>query len=163
MEWRPIPSAPGYEASNCGQIRDADGDLLKQTPVPDGYLSVCIRHPHPVGGRRWRNRFVGGLVCEAFHGPRPEGHEADHRNRVRDDNEESNLRWLPSEVNQALRAVPRGDNHPSAKLTAEQVVFARSIYRPGRRGCGSIALANRFKVSQSAMHSALTGRTWRDL
>ena len=42
---------------------------------------------------------VHRLVLEAFVGPCPEGLQCDHKNRVRDDNAATNLRWVTQKEN----------------------------------------------------------------
>ena len=63
---------------------------------PKGYRRVTIaRKSHP----------VHRLICEAFHGICPEGCEADHINRERNDNRPENLRWVTRSENLCNRAV----------------------------------------------------------
>jgi hypothetical protein len=93
--WRAIPSAPGYEASSAGRIRNTGtGHVLRPQAHPRGYLQVNL-------GRTRRNQLVHRLVCEAFHGaPALPSHHADHLNFDRTDNRPSNLRWLAAHLNQ---------------------------------------------------------------
>ncbi len=89
--WRQVASAPLYEVSSAGRIRR---------------LSDC-RVLSPSIGKRWGyyliNLVVDGkpktaklhrLVCEAFHGPPPEGrNDVAHADGSRTNNIASNLRW----------------------------------------------------------------------
>ena len=83
-----------YEVSNLGNVRSLNyrrtgqTRLLKPTPARGGYLQVSL---HVDGARRMR--CVAPLVCEAFHGPRPVGRTAEHRDRVRTNNRAANLEW----------------------------------------------------------------------
>lgn len=92
--WKVIPSAPEYEASDLGRIRNArTGHVLSLLRHSDGYRMVHL-------GRHRRNRLVHRLVCEAFHGPAPlPTHHADHLNFDRADNRAVNLRWLAAGLN----------------------------------------------------------------
>lgn len=92
--WRPIPSAPGYEASTLGRIRNAStGRVLRDQRNTRGYRKVHL-------GREQQNRLVHRLVCEAFHGPAPTGGEhADHIDFDRTNNRPDNLRWLAAAAN----------------------------------------------------------------
>lgn len=92
-EWRPIPSAPGYEASSAGRIRNATtGAVLSPNVTSRGYLRLFL-------GRRRRD-YVHRLVCEAFHGAPPVAtYHADHVDWDRTNNTPGNLRWLPPEDN----------------------------------------------------------------
>lgn len=94
-EWRPIPGAPGYEASTEGRIRGRRGRVL--TPVRRGgpggqdYLAVWIYS----GSKKSRYReYVHILVCKTFHGRRPRrdsvvSHKDDNKENCRPDN----LEW----------------------------------------------------------------------
>src|SRR3546814_17137740 len=59
-----------------------------------GYLAgnMCIE------GQR-KNFEVHRLVCEAFHGPAPDGQQAAHKDGVRTNCYASNLRWAPPASN----------------------------------------------------------------
>ena len=64
--WLPVPSAPGVEASSLGRIRVAPGAMAR-TGSWDGERYI-------IRVKRLRRTFkVARLVCEAFHGPAPEG------------------------------------------------------------------------------------------
>lgn len=90
--WRPVPSHPGYEASTWGRVRNArTGHVLRPQRCAKGYVKVHL-------GRAKQER-VHVLVCEAFHGPRPPAHDADHRDWDKTNNTPANLRWLPSVLN----------------------------------------------------------------
>jgi hypothetical protein len=81
--WRPIPSAPGYDASSLGRIRS----LTRQVPIgPQGmtrWVDGRVLEPSRPSGRRMhlkvnlgrgRDAYVHDLVCEAFKfQPKPPG------------------------------------------------------------------------------------------
>lgn len=96
--WRPIPSAPGYEASDLGQVRSVDrvvetvrgprpyrGVVLSPKIRADGYAEVNL------GGVG--SRAVHVLVAEAWLGPRPSGLDVCHGPDGRGDNSPANLRY----------------------------------------------------------------------
>lgn len=86
IEWRDIPTCPGLQASNDGQIRR--GQFVYRG-VLDSYGYVVVKLPRP---RRMAK--VHRLVCEAFHGPAPaEKPLALHRDGVRSNNVPDNLKW----------------------------------------------------------------------
>ena len=104
-EWRDVV---GYEklyaVSNLGRVRSKNrvvqtkrgrwryrGRILRPGRMSTGYVSVAVGRGNSV--------MVQWLVLEAFTGPRPERHDADHINHIRDDNRLSNLRWLCRTVN----------------------------------------------------------------
>lgn len=96
--WRPIPSAPGYMASDAGRIRSPLGRIIKAHRHL-GYMRVSLLRPRC---RIKSKRLVHRLVCEAFHGPAPGPmHVAAHWNDIGTDNRPSNLRWATARENVA--------------------------------------------------------------
>lgn len=99
-EWRPVPSWPDYEASSDGQIRSLErrhrltggmigGRVLRQQIRTDnGRPQVEVWRD---GARRTIR--VHTLVCEAFHGPQPDGQIVLHGDNVVTNNAADNLRW----------------------------------------------------------------------
>lgn len=100
--WIPVLNGR-YEVSNAGFVRNAKtGRLRKPHPDRDGYLRMSVYYPPDTTG----SEAVHRLVCEAFHGPAPEGKPwALHRNGNPADNRPENLYWgSPSEnVRDAFR------------------------------------------------------------
>lgn len=108
-EWRDIRDWEDiYQVSNLGRVRSLDrvikhrsrhgtignaslkGRILKPWTHQNGYLVVYLSDR--TRGRSISRR-VHQLVCEAFYGPRPEGHEVAHYDAVKINNAASNLRW----------------------------------------------------------------------
>lgn len=60
-----------------------------------------------------------------------------------------------------------GEQHPLAKLTTEDVLLIRTIYRPGTPGKGSSVsvkgLAKRFEVAHSLIHRIVNCKSWPHL
>lgn len=89
VEYRQSPSFPDLLIGSDGSIVTSKGvTLLQQPNGRQGYLGICRR----VNGlpRRFQSHL---LVCEAFHGERPEGLVARHLNGQNTDNRASNLTW----------------------------------------------------------------------
>lgn len=99
------------------------------------------------------------VVCETFHGPRPEGKEAAHENGVPADCRAANLSWKTPTENNADKVrhgtdTP-GERNPQHKLTEVEVYQIR-------RSTGSeAALAERFNVSRSNIGLIRRRQTWR--
>lgn len=164
-EWRTIPSFPAYEASSLGRIRrvghfrwHGPGSILK-TPISrcTGYQRVTLIGPF---GRTDVNVHVA--VCEAFHGPRPNGMQVAHSDGSRTNNKPSNLRWATPSENQKDRINHgtdiRGELVANAILTVEAV---REIRRRRAAGERCVDLAPEFGVSQYAISKVCLGKNWR--
>jgi hypothetical protein len=93
---KPIPSFPGYEADEEGNIWSVETNwrgigprVLSSYADDHGYLRVRLTI---ATGKRVK-KFIHALVCEAFHGPRPAGFEVRHLDGNRKNNKPSNLAW----------------------------------------------------------------------
>lgn len=64
------------------------------TRQPSGYMRVTIKK---------KSYFIHRLVAETFLGECPEGFEVDHINRLRDDNQLSNIRYVTRSENRRNR------------------------------------------------------------
>jgi len=110
--WRPIPSAPGYDASSHGRIRS----LTRRVPIgPRGmtrWVEGKVLSPAAPAGRRQhlivklsgqRVAYVHDLVAEAFFfAPKPPGCVVLHLNDDHEDNRPINLQYgTYSENNQS--------------------------------------------------------------
>lgn len=100
----------------------------------------CVLWPFSVGGpgygQAWVNKKVVTAhrhMCEAAHGPAPEGTEAAHLCGVRRCVNPKHLRWATRRENQADKAthgtLRYGERHQNAKLTEKQ---ARAIFHDTR-------------------------------
>ena len=104
-EWRPVPGFEGqYEVSSLGRVRGLarpvtqmsrhgtpftrliPARVLRPGKASNGYFTVML-------GRTGGSRCVHELVAEAFHGPRPPGHDTRHKDGSRDNNRADNLEW----------------------------------------------------------------------
>jgi hypothetical protein len=144
--WRPIPSFH-YEVSNLGRVRNSlTGRILVGGIESTGYRIVTLCR----GGIN-NTRTVHGLVCTAFHGPRPTTPlptgrwETRHLDNDELNNRADNLEWAPSKVNAAdrIRAghTMRGAKNPKAKLTELGVVCFSPFDPPEALGV-DVAYAN---------------------
>lgn len=145
--WLPVVGREGfYSVSNFGRVKsDArvamqevntskPGKLwprkirerLRSTYVGrGGYIAVGIRGT----GKKSATHHVHVLVCEAFHGPCPEGMWALHKNDVRHENHADNLYWGTQQDNAddavANGRIKRGFDSPQAALTPQEVAICR--------------------------------------
>jgi hypothetical protein len=99
-------------------------------------------------------------ICEAWHGPRPDGHQVAHENGDGSDNRACNLSWKTPQKNcwDKLRhgTQPRGrDIHWNVKLDPEKVKEIRA-------SSGSHAeLARRYGVSGVCIYKVRTRKAWK--
>ena len=144
---------PGYQVSNFGQVK-GPRKLLKPT-MNDRYLKVSI------GSRSDNTRrlvYVHHLICEAFHGKRPDGMMALHNDGDTTNNRADNLRWGTPTENMQDRE--QHGNHLISgvrKLTVEQVKFIRS---EGSRRFTRKELAEQCGVSVACIGDVIIRRTF---
>jgi hypothetical protein len=170
-EWRPVLGREGlYEVSSEGAVRSVPRVLMRSNGIPQtvrgrvlrqylgnhGYWVVSLRHNNesiPVCVHR--------LVCEAFHGPRPEGYEVAHNDGCRTNGRADNLRWATRLENIRDKAThgtqPRGEQIYNARLTEDQARQALAAKK------GIRALARQFGVHPSTLTSIRIGKSWRHL
>ena len=159
--WRPVVGFEGfYSVSSFGQIKsDRTGKILRTQPAgkaySDGRRYRSLRLCRADGQHRVN---VHAIVCEAFNGPRPAGHQAAHGNGLRDDNRSCNLAWKTPAENAADKiacgTLLTGERHQNAKLNDAAVSEIRS------KGGNRRGLAARFGVSASLIDSVRRGLGW---
>lgn len=157
-EWRPIPSFPPYEASTWGRIRSPTR-VLKPWLDDDGFKIVCL---YGVGRH---NRYVHTLVCEAFHGPKPQwAGRAAHKNRRKKSNWPDNLCWataIERPAGKRRRAARQGEDHFAATFTSVQISIIRAQYRHAPTAATIKRLAEAFIVSHETIRRIVRQRSWK--
>ena len=151
--WLPIPSCPGYFASDHGRIRRGEGKILNPWGhQPSGKMQVHIVKPrYPTSAMV--ARLVAEVFCPTFHPKlRPSYLDGDPTNCRPD-----NLQWVP--VAQVTVA-PLGTKQGNSKLTEEQVLRIR---RMARDSATHKELAAIFQVSPTAIFEVIHRHTWKHL
>jgi len=115
-----------------------------------------------------KNHQVHALVLTAFAGACPKGCQCRHfPDSDRSNNCLSNLQWGSAKENASDRDIhgntPRGKTCGKSKLTEAAIEDIRSNYRLRRPGATLAYFANKYDVSQTAIHNAVLKRTWRTL
>ena len=163
--WRPVVGWEGlYEVSDFGRVRSLPRKL------PRYWMKGRVLRPgrsgnypavHLADGPRREMRHVHTLVATAFIGPRPEGHEVNHKDRDRLNPRADNLEYTTHAENirhtiaTGRAPMPRGFRR--GKLTAAQVAEIRASVETLR------ALARRFDVSPTTIGDVRRRRIWRDI
>ena len=172
-QWKAIPSFPGYEVSDCGQVRRGER-LLSQSFNVSGYPRVTLS----LLGKS-KTRVVHALVAEAFLGARPQGMQICHNDGVKTNNNVSNLRFATPKDNEADKVAhgtratgarngshtkpyrrPIGSSHGMAKIDEATVKEIKSdlASMPNRSGA---VIAKKYGVSIHTVSLIRIGKIWR--
>lgn len=147
-----------YSTKNIG--RGKYHKEISQRKNSDGYMDVTV------GPKNFRTtRKVHRLVAEAFI-PNPDNlQEIDHIDRIRHNNDVSNLRWIshednvariPFEVGSAARS---GENNGRAKVTWGLVEEIRNKYENENYTIAS--LSKEYNIPNSTVHNIVHYNTWK--
>jgi hypothetical protein len=176
--WKPVVGFEGqFEVSSLGRIKSLPRVVPVRNHPKAGYKTKTVRgkvlktwtgsHGYRMVGLgrgdngRTQCFLVHRLVCEAFHGPCPEGQEVCHGPNGKQDNRASQLCWGTRSKNHGedkdrdgSKVV--GEAHYNARLTEDAV---RLIWR--RKGERSPSVAKDFNVSPRTVRDIWNGITWR--
>lgn len=163
--WKKIGGFPLYEVSNMGRVRSwnsfgrASGTKVKNPKIlclalcSDGRVRVRL-------GRKGGFR-ISTLVCEAFHGEKPDGMECCHNNGNPTDNRAINLRWDTRSGNHADKLIhgthSRGEKHGESKLTKKDVLKIKKL---ASSGLSQRKIAKTFSISQQHVSRLVNGKRW---
>lgn len=167
---------PGYKVGNDGSIwscrkrgRPKGGTYSQQTEKwkklkpglnSHGYLTVILYY-----NKKQHNKGVHRLVLEAFLGPCPPKKEACHNNGNSTDNKVENLRWDTHKNNCKDNIIhgtmSRGIRNGKAKLTEEQVIEARELFKTGNYS--GKELGEKYRVTCSTMCRIINRQSWKHI
>jgi hypothetical protein len=148
-----------YLVSNLGRVKSLDrhlthknghlyfhrGRILSQGEHSGGYLQIGL-------GRK-KNVYVHRLVAQHFLDSVDGKNEVNHKDGNKKNNHYSNLEWVTPSENQnhsveiGLREV--GEKHSTSKLTNEQVIYIREVYKAFHPEFGAKPLGEKFGVAKS--------------
>jgi len=154
MTWKTIPSAPGYEASSAGFIRNKKRPHVNLNPWthPSGHLYVKI------GGKKGQ---VHHFVMEAFGKVRPEVLECRHLDGNPKNNAIDNLEWGTRSQN-VLDYINLNGRHMVPNATSVDVARKIKQEHDGKKGTGK-RLAEKYGVSVFTVSEIKTGKTFKYL
>lgn len=173
IEWRVVPGWEMYRVSNTGRVqsrvrrigrgRGLGTAIIEGRVWKERKLYVDSRGYHIVTFGRGVTKSVHRLVLEAFVGECPIGMECRHIDGNALNNQIDNLTWGTPTENQAdqVRHGTRvkGERHPQARLTDEEVAQIRSLYQ--NSGWSQKEIAGEFQLAQGHV-SQLVNRKVRD-
>ncbi|WP_372732230.1 NUMOD4 domain-containing protein [Novosphingobium sp.] len=170
--WKAVTGWEGlYEVSDLGRVRSLPrevyrpttpfkikGRVLKQFPDKNGYPAVKLC------GENTRTKVVHQIVCEAFHGPKPEGCVVAHNDGTKTNARADNLRWATFKENSADAIehdqLARGERHVMSRLKEVQVVYIKLMRA---YGVARSDLARKFGVTYGTIRDIEQGRRWQYL
>jgi hypothetical protein len=153
-QWVRIPSFPDYIVSDAGRIRHrrANAPILRGSYDKDGYKRVNL------DGCTLR---VHAIVCEAFHGPRPEGMECAHLDGDNKNNAASNLAWVTRSEN-TRHQVAHGTFAGASNLTAGNARLSdetvAEIRADAASGMGGRKLAAKYGIDKGYAYRLTHGQ-----
>jgi hypothetical protein len=164
---RSLPRVKTWKRNNVICKQPIEGRILVQKPIGKNkkYLGVELCDKSATSNKH-KTAYVHRLVAEAFI-PNPEGKkDVNHIDGNTRNNCVENLEWATRKENidHAFRTglnKTYGTNHPSSKLTEEQVKEIRKTYKKGEKGKGYIAISRMYGVSPSVIQNIIRGTSWK--
>lgn len=135
--WKGIPNFSRYQASDFGRIRSLNYKnsgaikIIMPSAGKDGYLQSMFL----CDNGKYYTLKIHKLITLAFLGERNNGTEVNHINGSKSDNRIENLEYISHSdncqhsFNIGLQKAKRGSLNGMAKLTQEQVDYARKLKR----------------------------------
>lgn len=177
---RAIPGFPGYRASAEGEIQSCwktHGGNARRGEGPTSFRSDRWRELKPDMERHtgrlrvrvknsegvYRKTQIARLVYLAFSGEIPSGSCVLHVDGDQGNNAPGNLQLGTAlEVQRNRRGLghhgdSRGEDHPNAKLTAEEVKAIRRLHRSGVKGN---ELAEQYGITKANVSIIVLGKSW---
>jgi hypothetical protein len=170
--WKDIPGYPGYQVSDCGNVRSYWKENGRKPAIISDVFKVLKQSYHHRGrpavnvtvNKKSKNVGVHRLVLYAFVGPCPDGCEACHNDGNHLNNHISNLRWDTRKSNFSDRVKHGtaciGEKQPMSVLTDEDIIAIRVMYS---KKISSKCLAELFKVHPATITHVTSGKGWKHI
>ena len=137
--WRSVVGYEGwYEVSNVGRVRrikpamGARVGYILSSSLCKGYCGVQLKRT-----TKYKFKHVHILVAEAFMSPAPKGHQINHKDGVKTNNNVNNLEWVTPQQNSLhycrglgknrFQGQHQGELNNYAKLTNRDIVLIRKL------------------------------------
>ena len=152
---------PKYEFHSDGFVVSTQKrNSIRMKPIKMGaYSGLQLKRADGVLEKIYLHR----AICEAFHGPCPDGHVCRHLDGNRHNNAAENLAWWTPKQNNADKiahgTATIGERNPMSKLNKRDVLAMRRLRNSS--GASFAAIAAGFGVSTMTAHRAITGKSWR--
>jgi hypothetical protein len=156
-EWRDT-AVPGFKISSLGRVLGRRGKPLAIGKDRSGRPAVALQ----TGAFSYK-RSVAHLVCEAWHGPRPDGMWCLHRDDDPFNNTPENLYWGTAKQNYA--DAKRNGKQRATPWTAMMKLDwgkVREIRARHQRGERQIDLALEYGVGKERICSIVNNKAWRE-
>ena len=162
--WRDIENYEGdYQVSNFGRIKSFKSDIVKiRKPYldKDGYLQIVLSKN---GISKWVK--IHRLVAQAFIPNLENKPDIDHIFNNKFDNFAENLRRVTKSENNRYAyetgRVKTGEDNYRAKLTNEQALWCKLVYKPRDKEFGASALSRKFGVNARTMCDVVRNETYK--
>lgn len=172
--WKDIQGFEGcYQISNFGRVksltRSSSGkrpidQIIKQGYDKDGYNIITL-HNAKNGVKRKTFR-VHRLVANAFLLNPVCLPEINHIDENKTNNNVNNLEWCTTKYNLTYGHrldCARGERNDKHKLTKEQVLEIRKIYKKGDLQFGQSALAKKYGVKHQSIADIVNRKSWKHI
>ena len=153
-----------YKATNTGEILSFKINSMGVVLIPSisnwGYKRCLLYNEK--GRRKFLS--VHHIVWLYFKGPIPQGLEIHHKNGNKLDNSMSNLELMTKKQNvkhaydTGLKLGSQGEKHGAVKLTNEQVLKIRSLYKANT--FGYLKISRLYNISREHIRDIIKRRCW---
>lgn len=155
----PINGFERYKISRNGDVLGIHGRKLKALPHKGYFCHILMASD---GTKKWFN--LHRLIAQAFI-PNPENKpEVNHINGIRSDHRILNLEWCSHAENMRHAVATglhkntrRGQSHPKAKLTENDVRLIRFL---DKKGVMQKRLCSEFSVSKGVISNIINRASW---
>lgn len=175
--WKDIINFPGYQVSNTGEIKSLKRKIAHKR---SGYITIRERllrysisnagyfccHLTDINGRH-KMMNVHRLVALSFLGHPPVVYyQVNHKDGNKLNNVYTNLEWMTRRENSKhavdVGLIKVGEKSNCHKLSKKNIEYAKKLYATGKYTNES--LARKFRVSWSAINSAIRGqKNWKQI